>query len=84
MKFKVTEEQTVKHTYIYTVEIPDDEEFSYEVAVSEAISAGIPDDAEEESKLVTSDTIVECLHTNQYVNDRSQFVCKDCDEELGR
>jgi poly(A) polymerase Pap1 len=26
----------------------------------------------------------ECDHPNQYVNDRSQFVCQDCDKELGR
>lgn len=25
-----------------------------------------------------------CPHENQYVNDRCLFVCKDCDEELGR
>ncbi len=26
----------------------------------------------------------DCPHENQEVNDRSQFVCKDCGEELGR
>lgn len=25
-----------------------------------------------------------CAHDNQYVNDRSQFVCNGCGEELGR
>lgn len=25
-----------------------------------------------------------CAHTDQYVNDRNQSVCKDCGEELGR
>lgn len=27
---------------------------------------------------------VECDHETQNVNDRSQFVCLDCGEELGR
>ncbi len=83
MKFQITEVQTVEHTYVYTVELPD-EEYSYDEAMSEALCAGIPDDTEHSSRLLTSDDVIECLHTNQYVNDRSLFVCKDCDEELGR
>lgn len=33
---------------------------------------------------LSEEQVEECSHENIYVNDRSQTVCLDCDEELGR
>jgi hypothetical protein len=84
MKFRVTEVQTVIHTYTYTYETADEDELSYVEAHDQACCAAIPDDAKHTSELVSGDTDVRCLHQNQDVNDRNIFVCQDCQEELGR
>ena len=30
------------------------------------------------------DNVINCKHDKQFINDRSQFQCKNCGQEIGR
>ena len=78
MKFTLTEKQTVIHTYTWEVEADSKEE-----AIASA-DEGVPDDAEEKTKIIDETVDAACSHEDVYTSDRSTQVCRDCNEDIGR
>jgi hypothetical protein len=76
--YTITEKQTVLITYQWQVRADSEEE------ALEKANEGVPYAAAKYEKTLNTETEAKCSHENQYVSDRSQFVCSDCNEELGR